>query len=177
MAKNKIKRCLGAILDPHPGPEDVRRLWEHFESSCAYCGVAMERHSRQGHLDHAVPAALGGRNSIYSHVLACGRCNGDEKREESWETFLAKKCSSADLLGKRRDRIVQWLAKGDPNPRHVEEVLRRARQIIDAALASFDQAVLEMKRLRDGAEPDAAPDRDRHTDSARHEGVAGGPGR
>lgn len=150
MAKNKIKRCLGAILDPHPLAEAVDQLWEHFESSCAYCGVAMERASRQGHLDHAVSAVSGAGNAIHSHVLACGRCNGDEKREESWETFLAKKCS-AELLGKRRDRIEQWLAKADPNPRHVEDVRRRARQIIDAALTSFDQSVVEMRRLRDGA--------------------------
>ena len=148
-AKNKIKRCLSSILDPHPGPEDVARLWEHFKSSCAYCGAALEQNSRQGHLDHAVPAALGGTNSIYNHVLACGRCNGDEKREESWETFLAKKCSSPDILNSRRGRIVEWMMMRDVNRRVVDpNTQRRAQAVIDEALASFDKAVSEMRRLK-----------------------------
>jgi hypothetical protein len=151
MAKNKIKRCLGAILDPHPDLVAVGQLWDHFGSKCAYCGITLDRHSRQGHLDHAVSTALSGGNSIYSNVLACGRCNGDEKREESWETFLAKKCPSAEILSHRRARIRKWLAKAGPNQWYSEELRRQAQTIIDEALASFDRAVVAMRRLRDGA--------------------------
>lgn len=152
MTKNKIKRCLNAILDPHPGPEDVAHLWEHFQSSCAYCGVALERSSRQGHLDHAVPAALGSTNSIHSHVLACNRCNGDEKRQESWEAFLTKKCSAPDILNSRRSRIVEWLMMKDASRRTIDpNVQRRAQAVIDEALASFDDSVAKMRRLRDSA--------------------------
>ncbi len=150
IAKNKIKRCLNAILDPHPESSDVDHIWKYFESSCAYCGVLIDRNSRQGHLDHAIPASRGGTNSIYSHVLACGRCNGDEKREEAWETFLAKKCASTDILNQRRTRIIQWLSMTDSGTRSKNEDIRlRAQAIIESAIASFDRSVSEMKCLRD----------------------------
>jgi HNH endonuclease len=149
MAKNKIGRCLKAILDPHPSGEDINKLWEHFDSSCAYCGTRIDRKSRQGHRDHAVPAALGGTNAIRSFVLACARCNGDEKREEPWELFLTKKCPSVEVLESRRRQIRDWIS-----PLNValmlsdSETEARAKEIIDTALASFDKSVGDMRRLR-----------------------------
>lgn len=32
MAKNKIKRSLGAILDPHPSKKEENALWDYFDS-------------------------------------------------------------------------------------------------------------------------------------------------
>lgn len=152
MAKNRIKRSLNAILDPHPTPDEVARIWTHFQSSCAYCGLTIHQGSRDGHLDHAVSTALGGTNSVHSHVLACGRCNGDEKREESWESFLPKKCPTQEVLAARRTRICEWLALGvvETQPADAER-RRRAMEIIDQALASFDTSVAEMRRLRRNA--------------------------
>ena len=152
IAKNKIKRSLIAILDPHPSEADVSRLWQHFQSACAYCGLALDRNSRQGHVDHATSSAYGGTNSIHSHILACGRCNGDEKREESWQTFLPKKCSSPDVLTGRRVRIEEWLAMEQCEVwRNDRNKLQRAEEIVKRVIASFDEAVADMRRLRDGA--------------------------
>jgi hypothetical protein len=41
MAKNKMRRCLAAILDPHPSGAEVEELWDYFQSSCAYCGIPL----------------------------------------------------------------------------------------------------------------------------------------
>jgi len=94
MAKNMIKRSLLAVIDPHPSKAEVELLWKYFQSSCAYCGVEIPRESRTGHMDHVVSSALGGSNSIYNHVLSCSRCNGDEKKEESWQSFLTRKATN-----------------------------------------------------------------------------------
>jgi len=79
MARNTMRKCFSAILDPSPKARDVGLLWAYFQSSCAYCGKALERALRHGHLDHLKARSAGGHNSIYNHVLACGGCNGDEK--------------------------------------------------------------------------------------------------
>lgn len=50
MAKNKMRRCLIIILDPQPSSGEVQRLWNFFQSSCAYCGCQLDRLSRTGHL-------------------------------------------------------------------------------------------------------------------------------
>ena len=155
MAKNKIRRCLKAILDPHPSVKDIDALWEYFGSCCAYCGNPICRASRKGHIDHAISSSLGGTNAIHSHVLACDRCNGDEKREEPWELFLQKKCTSQgtsqDVLALRSKRICDWIsvqhkssALSDP------DMQVRANAIIDAALESFDKSVADIRKLRRG---------------------------
>ena len=149
MAKNKIRRCLKAILDPHPSVKDIDALWEYFGSYCSYCGNPICRASRKGHMDHAISSSLGGTNAIHSHVLACDRCNGDEKREELWESFLQKKCPSQDVLALRSKRICDWIsvqhkssALSDP------DMQVRANAIIDAALESFEKSVADMRKLR-----------------------------
>lgn len=150
MARNKIKRCLNAILDPHPQASDVARIWAYFQSSCAYCGTTLERKLRHGHLDHAVPASRGGTNSIFSHVLACGRCNGDEKREEAWESFLTRKCLDSATLAMRRTHIIGWFDLGPAEDAALDpEIQRQAHEIVQRALASFEQSDIEMRQLRD----------------------------
>ncbi len=113
MAKNHIKRCLRGLLDPYPSGDDLDLIWDYFLSACAYCGKTIDRKSRLGHLDHAVSASNGGGNNIYCHVLACSICNGDEKREESWDRFLAIKCASDEKsFVLRREKIEGWLSLG-----------------------------------------------------------------
>ena len=150
MAKNKIKRSLLAIIDPHPTPAEINELWAYFQSSCAYCGVAIARDSRTGHVDHVVSSAFGGSNCIHNHVLSCARCNGDEKREESWETFLAKKVTDAALATKRHAHISAWLARSASVP-VTPEIRAHADAIINRALAAFDSSVKELRGLhKDG---------------------------
>ena len=149
MAKNKIRRSLLAIIDPHPTDAEVDALWAYFQSCCAYCGVAIPRTSRTGHTDHVVSGALGGTNSIYNHVLSCARCNGDEKREEHWETFLAKKVSDPALAAQRHSAISAWLARATASS--ISPAVRaRVDVIISEATASFDTAVKAVRALRKG---------------------------
>src|SRR5690349_21714219 len=144
MAKNKIRRSLVAILDPHPSMRETDELWSYFNSSCAYCGALIERSSRVGHLDHLVSSAFGGSNDIHNHVLSCGRCNGDEKREEDWQTFLSRKAASAELAETRRAHIRGWLSRARLRPLSADTA-SQAEAIIQEALANYETAV---KRIR-----------------------------
>ena len=147
MAKNKIKRSLTAIIDPHPTSKQVDELWEYFNASCAYCGISITRDTRTGHVDHVVSSALGGSNCIHNHVLSCARCNGDEKREESWESFLAKKATDPTLQATRHAHISAWLARSSSD-RITLDTRTRANLIINRALADFESAVREIRDLR-----------------------------
>jgi hypothetical protein len=147
MAKNRIKRALIAIIDPHPSRAEIDGLWSYFQSACAYCGTVISRETRTGYLDHVVSAALGGSNCIHNHVLACARCNGDEKREEFWESFLAKKAAGPALAAERHGQISSWIGRSatvSAGP----ELRAKADTIINQALADFDAAVGELRELR-----------------------------
>lgn len=146
MAKNKIKRSLSAIYDPHPSPAEVNLLWEYFESCCAYCGSLIERDSRTGHLDHLVPSAEGGSNNIHNHALSCAKCNGDEKREEAWESFLERKAESPSVLMLRKSKIEKWISLAPPN-KIDESIKRQANSIVEEALDNFDKSVAKMREL------------------------------
>lgn len=147
MAKNKIRRSLVAILDPYPSASETEALWRHFGGCCAYCGKSIERASRTGHLDHVVSAAAGGSNGIHNHVLACASCNGDEKRQEEWRSFLSRKAESPHAALERGERIEAWLAQAKPSEVS-PEVRRQAEAIIAEAVASYEQAVARVRALR-----------------------------
>ncbi|WP_087016378.1 HNH endonuclease [Thaumasiovibrio subtropicus] len=147
MAKNKIKRSLGAIIDPHPTERDKTMLWDYFNNSCAYCGLTMERKSRVGHLDHVVPTSEGGNNSIFNHVLSCSICNGDEKREMDWLEFLTIKVDCTETLINRRSLIETWLAKNTIKP--IDGAAQnQIDSIVERALSQFDESVRLMRELR-----------------------------
>jgi 5-methylcytosine-specific restriction endonuclease McrA len=60
-----------------------------FGGRCAYCGaVAQSGKTGQIALDHMVPLARGGTNSIENVVPACWSCNGSKKRMTPLEWFL-----------------------------------------------------------------------------------------
>ncbi len=147
MAKNKIKRSLSAICDPHPSAREVNLLWKHFESCCAYCGCLIERDSRSGHLDHLVPTAEGGSNNIHNHALSCAKCNGDEKREEAWGSFLERKAESPALLFLRKSKIDKWLSLG-PAIEIDGDFKHQANSIVEEAIESFELSVAKMRELR-----------------------------
>jgi 5-methylcytosine-specific restriction endonuclease McrA len=147
-AKNQMRRSLQAILDPHPTREGLAELWRFFESKCAYCGLVLDKVSRAGHVDHVVSYSSGGTNCIFNHVLSCGRCNGDEKREEHWESFLRRKIENSVQYEARRLRIEEWLARS-PKRHKSNASQAEADAIIQTALESFDNAVKQMRALRE----------------------------
>ena len=147
MAKNKIKRSLNAVFDPYPTKKEENELWDYFNHSCAYCGVEIERKSRKGHLDHLVPASEGGGNNIHNFALSCATCNGDEKREESWLSFLSKKCESNRVHEERNNKIEKWLSEA-PRITHTEEELSEVGVIISEAVSQFEKSVEKMRSLK-----------------------------
>lgn len=146
IAKNKIRRCLIAIYDPLPSESEIDKLWKYYESCCAYCGVKIQRTSRTGHLDHLIPSSEGGSNSIYNHALSCARCNGDEKNEESWESFLSKKARDTSAYIERKAKIENWLAL---TPRSItnKAFIDKADFIIQEAHNNFMMSVNKMRAL------------------------------
>ena len=148
MAKNKMRRCLGAVLDPHPTSSGVKTLWMYFQSTCAYCGIHIDPESRTGHLDHIMPSALGGTNEIHNHLLACSRCNGDEKRDEDWQSFLERKIADRAMVDARRSHILAWVGKSNGLVIRDPAVTAEADAIIFQALEEFDIAVKKLRALR-----------------------------
>lgn len=148
MAKNKMRRCLLAILDPHPSPAEISELWTYFQSSCAYCGIPLDRSIRAGHLDHIVSTAVGGSNGIHNYLLSCGKCNGDEKREEDWQSFLGRKVTDKMLAADRHSHISTWIARGGGRTVLDQPVKNEAESIIAQALGDFDIAVKKLRALR-----------------------------
>ena len=150
MAKNQIKRSLLQILDSHPNKTQKQKIWCYFSNCCAYCDVAIDPNSRQGHLDHLLAVQDGGSNDIYNFVLACHICNGDEKREMPWREFLSNKCKnlSNNIYMERIAKIETW-QKQSIMSQVDAEILARMETIIDEAKANFDQSVEKMRILRD----------------------------
>lgn len=144
-AKNIMRRTLSEIVDPCLTPALEDALWIHFDASCAYCAVHIDRASRTGHLDHL---ESGAGNGPMNRVLACARCNGDEKREQPWRAFLQDKCPDDVERRRRIERIEAWVAQHparDP-ARHpaVKAALLDAEHIIDefhAACTRLREAV------------------------------------
>lgn len=138
-----------AIIDPHPTADELARLWEHFSNRCAYCDVEVSKEARDGQVDHIISAALGGKNGVDNHVLACGRCNGDKKRELDWLTFLEQKIPDHAAREQRRQKIIAWIGDGADQNKLSEAQEEQVSLIIQQALQAFDEAVTAMRELRD----------------------------
>lgn len=152
MTKNKIKRCLSAILDPLPSAIEIDQIWDYFDSFCAYCNIELERANRDAHLDHVVPSSKGGSNSVYNHVLSCARCNGDTKREEPWQSFLEEvtRGMSAYVREQRASKIQTWLDNPANKKRWVSPEAKEVEQtVITRALLDFETAVKSLRKLKE----------------------------
>jgi len=130
----------------------------YFQSTCAYCGIHIDPESRTGHLDHIMPSALGGTNEIHNYLLACSRCNGDEKRDEDWQSFLERKIADRALVDARRSHILAWVGKANGRVIRDPAVIAEADAIIFQALEEFDKAVKKLRALRGGNSKLSIPD-------------------
>ncbi len=104
-AKNRMARAVASILDPWPISKEP--IWDFFGSECAYCGVKLVKAERFGHIDHATAKA---GNHMGNLVLACSVCNGDEKLDADWRSFLEQKVCDPALRQERTERIERWQA-------------------------------------------------------------------
>jgi 5-methylcytosine-specific restriction endonuclease McrA len=113
--KNIIRGSLSEIINPSPSEKEVGDIWSFFDSRCAYCGKKLDKSRREGHIDHLIPKSVGGVNHISNRVLACGTCNGDEKRDAHWAEFIIDKYSKNRAMVKLRiARIKTWQALNTP---------------------------------------------------------------
>ena len=155
-AKNTMRRALRTLLDPPPKPAAQLPLREHFKHRCAYCDDPAT--PRDGHIDHAAPD---GGNGLGNLLLACKRCNGDEKREMPWEEFLRKKASAdGAVFEQRRQHILAWF-HAHPRTRQahtpeVEQALQAAEAAIEAFARAYNgvRAALAAPPVRDPPEPE-----------------------
>ena len=145
-AKNIMRRTVSEIVDPALSRAEKDELWEHFRSSCAFCGDHIERASRTGHVDHLESS---GGNGPRNRVLACARCNGDEKRERDWGVFLDEKCTDAAVLKERRTLIEAWVARhaarGRRTSPEVLEALGEAERLVEEFHAACARLRTAMK--------------------------------
>jgi hypothetical protein len=148
-ARNSIKKALYGLLDKPLKEYQLDELWQFFDSRCAYCCESLDRARREGHADHLVSVSLGGANSISNFVLACGKCNGDDKREMDWEPFLAQKNPDSRLREERRDRILRWIALHKGTVPHRDPFLVELVETqVCKALEAFNQAVEDVRTAR-----------------------------
>lgn len=145
-----MRRAVDEIVDP--GPRSIDGLWQHFEARCAYCGRELRRDRREGHIDHA--DAPGG-NRLGNLVLACGSCNGDEKREESWRHFLRRKTTVDAEFADRESRILAWFELHSRPQTAESPEIARVRRDIEELIEQFAIKCGELKMLV--GDRDAAP--------------------
>ena len=143
-AKNFLKRTVSEILDRSPSTAQMRALWEHFEGRCAYCRKLLDADGRDWHLDHA---DSGAGNHAGNRVLACGICNGDEKREQGWCEFLRAKASAVD--SEHQEALIRAWLEGHARPEQEETPeVANALAELDILIEQFAAKCGELKALR-----------------------------
>ena len=148
LAKNSIRKTLWGIVDKEPTKRELKVLWAHFESQCAYCGMALKREERKGHIDHLEANRSIGRNHISNRVLACHICNGDQKREMDWQQFLALKCGDDQALYvSRRSTILEWCSKCGVSPAPDAAIVSQVQRSIETCNAVLDQEADRIKSI------------------------------
>jgi 5-methylcytosine-specific restriction endonuclease McrA len=149
-AKNAIRRALTGIVDPHPNASQLHRIWAFFKSSCAYCGRLLVRGNRDAHIDHLISSGAGGSNALGNLVLSCGTCNGDEKRDEPWESFLHKKAPDAATFDLRKSHIEAWVRSCGGEPLIDVSLRQPLAAEVEAAVAAFDKALERIRHFKAG---------------------------
>ena len=144
--KNIVRRGFNELVDPEPSAAERARIWAHFQSRCAYCGVALTKEKQEGRIDHAVSAAATGSNGLGNRVLACGRCNDHEKRDEHWDVFLKRKNTEPAIYHQRRESIVGWMKQHHANDAS-SELLQAAAKAAEEVNALFESKVTEIRAL------------------------------
>jgi hypothetical protein len=137
-----MRRAADEIIVPSPSDKQRRQVWAHFGSRCAYCGQQLDFLAREGHLDHA---DHDGGNHLGNFVLACGPCNGDEKRERPWRDFLDRKVDDPVLRAERFARIEAWMS-ANPAPPSVHNCdVEAIRAKIDVLADEYTRVCNELR--------------------------------
>ena len=141
-ARNAIWRALLYVAGVRFNKNYQKCCRHHFGNKCAYCGKKIEEGSRKGHYDHAV--AVASSSDTFHLVYACGKCNGDEKRERNWQDFLRGKCKKETLYQRRLKTIEKWLS--GESPVHLTEAVKSS--LIKAKSEAVDSFTAAVERVR-----------------------------
>lgn len=148
-ARNAIKKCLKEIIYPRTTKQDIGKIWVYFKNRCAYCGITLIKESRKGHIDHLHSEMKGGSNRLSNLVLTCATCNGDEKREASWNEFLAYKCATDNKTYRERSRqIANWIEINGGQPMLTKDeikILSSEFEIINQVLSA---SIVKLKNFK-----------------------------
>lgn len=106
--KNYVRRSFKEMVDPSPDKIEIEKIWDFFESRCAYCNKELKQGNKEAHIDHLISASKGGGNNISNRVLSCANCNEKEKLDQDWEIFLNAKCSAGEYK-KRSEKIKNFI--------------------------------------------------------------------
>jgi hypothetical protein len=87
-------------------------------------------------------------NALGNFVLSCGICNGDEKRDENWQSFLRRKALDDVTYDLRRKRIEVWIADCSGGAVLDPSVLSAVEREVDRVIAAFDVALENVRALR-----------------------------
>jgi len=147
--KNIIRRCFQEQVDKSPTKKQTTEIWEYFDSTCAYCGVALNRGNKEGHIDHLVSASQGGSNNVSNRVLSCARCNEKEKRDKNWKEFLEKKVIDEDKRKERIERITRWVELQTQEGTDIsEKLLHTAGDLARESEKIFDDGINTIRSLK-----------------------------
>ena len=147
-ARNAIRKALTGIIDPKPRKSEIDAMWEHFQRKCAFCGTKLKRTERKGHADHLVAATEGGHNHIYNRVLACARCNGDEKLDHDWLTFLASVAQDPKMRARRQQKIEAWQKQHRAECSTADSQTAAALIVAEKVIKVFNDACEQTRSLR-----------------------------
>jgi 5-methylcytosine-specific restriction endonuclease McrA len=154
--QNLVNRAIATILDPPPN--NIDEIWNYFEGRCAYCDRILDRTKREGHIDHLIPD---NGNHLGNLVLACGPCNGDEKRDRPWKEFLNDKVKDEKLRKERYDKISHWVDEHPapaptPNTKEFEQETAELRAEVEQRMKNWRNRYNRLKKLRqESADTDA----------------------
>lgn len=138
VAKNVMRRALVGLVDPVPSDAEQALLRKHFDHRCCYCGA--DAGPRVGHIDHADPD---GGNQLGNLLLACGRCNGDAKREKPWREYLKSVAADAS----REAKIVEWQTAHPMVLRKMSPEVKAAFDDAERALEAFAESYRRLRKV------------------------------
>ncbi|HEX9871735.1 MAG TPA: hypothetical protein VGC99_24675, partial [Candidatus Tectomicrobia bacterium] len=98
-------------------------------------------------IDHLLSTALRGCNELANRVLACGPCNGNEKRDMPWEEFLQRKNPDKRIFEARRRVILRWQERmaAEKVPRKSSRDVVDRLTAADASVQDFEKACLALR--------------------------------
>lgn len=95
-----------------PIPKSIRfEVFKRDSFRCQYCGKSADDPSVRLEVDHIIPVAKGGDNSIMNLITSCRDCNrGKGARELSDESVIVKQKKLLDDIQERKE-IIEMMAR------------------------------------------------------------------